>query len=476
MRTRHVSGWAGGLTLALVLGGTLPAFGQAFNSGSTGALGALAPAANTTVTLPPDGILHYTTVTIPSGVTVTFARNAANTPVTLLAQGDVTIAGAIQVNGENAVVGATSGTWEPTRGRSGGPGGYDGGDGGVRGQTPSNGTGGQGPGGGGPGLLPAIFTGDGSYGASGTFVTLVPLFGGSGGGGGVGTTTQSGAAGAGGGGALVIASTTQITIQSTGSITANGGAGYVPCTKTGGGAGSGGAIRLVAPEITHAGTVQAKGGNPSCLGGGYDGDPGRIRIECTTCSLAATIPSASVVDQLGPITAASTPPLVNLPMLAISTVGGLAVPASPTGAHAAPDLAMPDATANPITVTLTANHLPVPMTFVVKVIPAFGEPLFFPSTLSTGSFAASTATAALWLPPGSVSVLTASASFTQVAGLFPPIEGEAVEQILVAAEAGAPSVTSVRTTSGKAIPVTQLAPDTQRRVALALATMRRPEN
>lgn len=39
----------------------------------------------------PDGIYHYTSVNIPSGVTVTFKPNAANTPVVWLVQGNCVI-------------------------------------------------------------------------------------------------------------------------------------------------------------------------------------------------------------------------------------------------------------------------------------------------------------------------------------------------------------------------------------------------
>ncbi|MFO0733725.1 MAG: hypothetical protein U0361_22760 [Nitrospiraceae bacterium] len=49
--------------------------------------------------MPADGILNYTTVNIPGGVTVSFTRNALNTPVILLAQGDVVINGTVHVNG-----------------------------------------------------------------------------------------------------------------------------------------------------------------------------------------------------------------------------------------------------------------------------------------------------------------------------------------------------------------------------------------
>src|SRR5581483_11153889 len=102
--------WMGGIGVVLLLCWTVPALSQVFNSGSTGALGALNPSSNTTVVLPPDGVLNYTTVMIPAGVTVTFQPNSSNTPVTLLAQGDVTISGSINVSGNNAVPASTSGS------------------------------------------------------------------------------------------------------------------------------------------------------------------------------------------------------------------------------------------------------------------------------------------------------------------------------------------------------------------------------
>ena len=102
--------WRQGAGLLLILIWTGPAFGQTFNSGSTGALGAFNPASNTTVVLPADGILNYTTVNIPAGVTVTFQANSANTPVTMLAQGNVTIAGTLNVSGTDAAPATGSGS------------------------------------------------------------------------------------------------------------------------------------------------------------------------------------------------------------------------------------------------------------------------------------------------------------------------------------------------------------------------------
>src|SRR3989338_7156995 len=72
-----------------------------FISGSTGADGAFSPQTSMEVQLPESGILNYTTVNIPSGVTVTFKKNELNTSVTLLATGDVIINGTIDVSGTN---------------------------------------------------------------------------------------------------------------------------------------------------------------------------------------------------------------------------------------------------------------------------------------------------------------------------------------------------------------------------------------
>lgn len=81
MRTRGPQTGLIGLSMVLSLCAAAPSLAQTFNSGSTGSLGAFAPTINTTIALPPDGVLNYTTVNIPSGVTVTFTPNAANTPV-----------------------------------------------------------------------------------------------------------------------------------------------------------------------------------------------------------------------------------------------------------------------------------------------------------------------------------------------------------------------------------------------------------
>ena len=162
-----VTGFA--ITLGLLLA-SAPGFAQTFSSGSTGADGAFAPACapmpcTVTSVLPASGLFNFTSVNVPSGVTVRFARNVVNTPVTMLATGNVVIAGTIDVSGGpggNGISGATS--IVPTAG-GGGPGGFDGGNGsiGVNAAGPSGDQGGKGLGPGG-GIAGGC---GGSYGAAG---------------------------------------------------------------------------------------------------------------------------------------------------------------------------------------------------------------------------------------------------------------------------------------------------------------------
>ncbi|HSF29476.1 MAG TPA: hypothetical protein VLK82_03250 [Candidatus Tectomicrobia bacterium] len=159
----------------------------------------------------------------------------------------------------------------------------------------------------------------------------------------------------------------------------------------------------------------------------------------------------------------------------ISTVGGTTVPTTLTGSHASPDMMLPSTTPSEIPVTLTATNVPVPTQFVVKLIPAMGEPLFFPTTFSTGSFASSTATAIVRVPSNVVCVLTAFISFTQVAGLFPMIDGEEIDHIMVAVGIQEPSTMSLITKSGRALLVSQLRAVDQLRVATSFQLMGRLE-
>ncbi len=449
----------------LLLGLPAPPIGaETFNSGSTGADGAFnppgsVPAGTTvngstyTVPLPATGIYNFTTINVASGLTVTFARNAANTPVFLLATGNITITGTIDVSGSVA----PSGGFQPGRG---GPGGFDGGIG-ADGLTTNLGGAGLGPGGGGGGTANGLGGAPGGYGTAGQAgyylycasgagpaygsSLLRPILGGSGGGGASGSLGVGyGGGGGGGGGAVQIASSTQITL--TGTIRANGGNGGGGSGQSyQGGPGSGGAIRLTAPTITITnGFLYAQGGS-SCGSGGA----GRIRLEGSTVTYSGQVnpmPSVSLPQPVFPGT--------GMPALAISTIGGITVPPNPAGsALQPPDVLLPVGTANPVPVLLTASNVSVGATVQVVAIPQNGAPTTATCSLA-GTLASTTCTANLNISLPQTNVVTASATFPLLASagegpLY--VEGEEVTHVKVAAVLGGPSTATYLTRSGREV-------------------------
>src|SRR5215470_11500965 len=113
------------LTCLLFLS-TISTQAQTFVSGSTGADGPLdlsqmsCPNNICTVHIPESGVFNYTTVNVPSGKELRFSRNSRNTPVYVLAQGNISIAGTINVS-----AGGDPDT--PATPRTPGPGGFYGG-------------------------------------------------------------------------------------------------------------------------------------------------------------------------------------------------------------------------------------------------------------------------------------------------------------------------------------------------------------
>ncbi|MDD2273240.1 MAG: hypothetical protein PHP95_14415 [Desulfuromonadaceae bacterium] len=450
--------------IALLL--IVPCLAQAaFESGSTGADGPFEPTASVAVQIPEGGVFNYTTVTIPTGVTVTYKKNSQNTPVTILATGDVAINGAISVNastGNYLIPGV------------GGPGGFDGGQGGVvkqvgkRGEGPGGGSGGGARsdstigGGGGDGGGFGTSGGQGLYsytsniGSPGVIYgneRLIPLIGGSGGGGGGGTSTYVGGSG-GGGGSILIASSGTITVG--GAITANAGTGAVGEYSSGygggGGGGSGGSIRLIANTLSGNGTITAAGGagasSYGSYGNGGGGGAGRIRFEASNVlRTTSTTPPMS----LGYPYAVAPP---NMPSLTISSIGGQDVPSVPKGAYGSPDVMLPFNTQNPITVVVTGANIPTGQTVTVKASPSVGSTTSVSGTLS-GTDTSSSATVSLSIATAYPSLITSSVTF-QVAALngAGPIyaAGEKVEFVRVAANLGGRSTVTYITASGKEVP------------------------
>ena len=457
------------LPLALLL--AAPAF--AFDSGSTGTDGAFTPVVDTTLPLPADGVFNFTDIDIPTGVTVRFARNATNTPVTLLVSGNVNIAGTIDLDGDAAAATGTANDGvlgDDGNPGTGGPGGFDGGHGGAANQTElAPGGAGLGPGGGRGGVVWQIYTPtsgsgaghatdgevtwDSSYrgvlpGKSYGSPTLLPLIGGSGGGGGSGGRVMGGAGGGGGGGAILIAASGTTNI--TGAILARGGRGGDTGgieAGTGGSGGSGGAVRIVTTRLEGNGSITASGGGfgyaPEHRFYGAAGAPGRIRLETEEMiRTATTIPEYTFSDP-GPVF------IAGLPSLRITRIAGVDVPAQPTGSA---DVTLPADTVNPVTVELATTGVPVGNTVKVTVTPATGTISSVISPALDGAIDNASASVAVDLPSGR-STLMAETTYTIVAALgdtlAPLAGGERVERVRLTAALNGPGTVTLITVSGK---------------------------
>jgi hypothetical protein len=462
----------------------------AFNSGSTGTDGALAPTVNTVIQVPESGILNYTTVNIPAGVTVKFKKNTLNTPVYVLVSSTATIAGTLDLNATDSKDAGTYGDGNLTDDGIpgvGGPGGFDGGRGGRDDQSlrPEiiRGGAGLGPGGGlgsleqttrctsgrwyPPYPLGASYATKGSnynfgacdpagdatakpYGSN----TIQPLIGGSGGGGGLGGTNYPGSGGGGGGGAILIAVSGTLNIPSGGMISASGGnAGGSDGVGGGtfGAGGSGGAIRLMATTIAGAGALNAFGGCISqngsnrqyCGINGFGGSDGRIRLETETNTFNGASLPVYTVDTPGPVF------LTSIPSLRIASVAGSPVPANPTGNA---DVTLPATIANPVAVNFETTNVPTGNTVLLRVIPAYGNVVEALSPAVVGTTAAGTASVNVNLPQGP-SVLQATTTYTVVVAMGDALsrfaQNERVEKVQLIASLGGQGQAKLITVSGK---------------------------
>ena len=465
---------AAGISMAGLVLWTGSALAQTFNSGSTGADGAFDPTANVTVPLPASGVFNFTTINIPAGVTVRFSRNVANTPATLLASGDVTIAGTIDVSGANGGIASFGTNLVPNGGR-GGPGGIDGGSG-SNGLIGTAGGSGLGPGGG-AGCTDVngcnVMGGGGGFARQGGSTTdnvgnlyaaggpaygtpdLLPLIGGSGGGGGgatFGSTFATGAGGGAGGGALAIMSSGTMTF--TGTLLARGGnAGLLPLFGDGpiGGGGSGGALRLVATAITGiGGSMNVSGGGGGgvsvCFSGA--GSPGRIRIEAFSTTAVVQYSDVPTFDQPGAVT------LPSAPALSIVSVGGFPAPALPTASFATPDIVLPAGTTSPVTANLVAENIPPGSAVTITVKGLTGGDSSSSAVLS-GTLGSSSASASVTIPPNEPFVLSASTSFplASLGGGPVYVKGEEVGLVRVTATVGGPTQIAYITRSGREVQV-----------------------
>jgi len=449
---------------AVLLASVLPATSQV-NSGSNGSDGAFNPTQNVEIDMAnhPDGIYHYTSVNIPSGVTVTFKPNAANTPVVWLVQTSCQINGRIQIEGKQP--GAI-----PTSGR-GGPGGFRGGEGTLaKGSIPQSGLG---PGGGRV-IEGERYGGNASYRVLGGVYTinppqhppgeeygnnfLIPLIGGSGGGGSGKPDPRVsdggyGGGGGGGGGSILIASNNRITLN--GYIDASGGHG-----SSGGGGGSGGAIRLISTLIEGSGSPLV-GGGTNYFGFNYgsyssSASSGRVRIDALQDQLPGSVDFSRGFQPI------IIPPFGQAVALSIISVGGVAANASPTGSLTSPDVIVPAAQQNPVAIVVGCTNIPLGTEIIVDVKPANGLAVRAVGLNSVGTQASSTATVQVQMPRGGGTIQAKAVSGIQLAANDDPnaeqlsiaqtgwtADGERFKSVEVTAGLGASSQLAYITESGK---------------------------
>ncbi len=319
-------------------------------------------------------------------------------PVYWLAQGNVTIAGVIDLNGENGH--PASDLASDRLPAAGGAGGYSGGLGGSASISP---TPGNGPGG------SAATTTNSAAGVpqfGGAFAGsqyLIPLSGGSGGGGGffrdVSECKAFGPGGGAGGGAILIASSVSITLADTGKITAVGGnSGFggsylgsvgLACSPQVPG-GSGGAVRLMAPTIAlpSAIAIDARGGSSL-------GENGIVRLEAFTYS--RDFPSGDVQGRLStsPPFTVVPPPTVPPSSIKVTSINGVSINANPFN--------FPDTTINstvPVTVNVQAKYIPVGTVPKIIVMSETGPDQTVNCSALAGTLALSTCAAQITFPTG----------------------------------------------------------------------------
>ena len=396
---------------------TTPASAQTFSSGSTGADGALnVTSGTTTVQLPPSGILNYTTVNVTSANLI-FAPNAANSPVTILATGAVTIAGAILVNA----------TTNQSQTNVPGPGGFYGGMPGQAGTGPAPGQYGK-----------TDATENGKWLGP---LNLVPLIGGSGGAGpNVTSCNNSGYNGGSGGGAILIASSTSILI--TGTINAQGNAAGYGCQNES--TGAGGAIRLVSNSIDVSGTLQAA----------------MVRLEAPTNGLVYT--GKGTVPVTAPINPVLTP--TNPPTVFITSIGGYPAPPPTTASWQTVDLLLPTQLPDPIAVIVQGQNVPVGSQ--VSLMFSGSAPTVSPSTTTlTGTTSSSTATFSVsGLSRTGITVVSVVTTFstTQLSASLKQFGPNAVDKVEVAAVLGKPAKYRFLRADGTEVASANLSPELKR--------------
>lgn len=294
-------------------------------------------------------VFKYSSVNIPSGVTVTFKNHPSYAPVVWLVSGNVTIAGTVSIAGKSPA-NNTTGRLVPTEP---GPGGFRGGATGPSGEG-----GGFGIGGGMSGPEHGFY-----YTRYGN-PQILPLIGGSGGSSSFSWDRYAG----GGGGAILIGCANVISVS--GMIDANGGVGTFG--NFGPPNGSGGAIKLIAEQVIGTGSLRA-------LNSADTSAYGRIRIETPSMS-----PSLIVNPNTVAVPPASPPqiwPAATAPTVKVLSIDGVAAPVDPTARlDTASDVAIQKNTA--VDVIVQTTNFPTSGVVQVRDVKKYGNATWTNCTLT----------------------------------------------------------------------------------------------
>jgi hypothetical protein len=297
-------------------------------------------------------VFKYSSVSIPSGVKVSFINHPSRAPVVWLVSGDVVINGTVDVAGHPPGYDTVSQLVpaEP------GPGGFRGGPRGPLGFGAGYGPGGDG----------------GTYSQTYGNPQIIPLIGGSGATPyfDLGRPRHAG----GGGGAIMIAAARAFSLG--GLIDANGGTGSVN--------GSGGAVRVIAEQVSGEGSITALA-------------DGRVRIE--TRSLAQTVrtfpETVAVAPQESPILWLPD----NAPLVRVVSVDGQVSPVDPT----APLLSSADVgiqNNSVVQVILETTNFPIEGVVQLRVVQKYGPATWVQAARLDGGFASARWVANLAFAPG----------------------------------------------------------------------------
>jgi hypothetical protein len=202
---------------------------------------------------------------------------------------------------------------------------------------------------------------------------IIPLIGGSGGGALYDSISAYG--GDGGGGAILIASNTRILCQGTISATC-------PSRDAGRywnwGFGSGGAIRLIAPNVEGAGTLNVQGGINSYYGN-RQGGPGRIRIDRLDRHPIALnlLPTASCSVGANMVVFPPNPPRLDITQAAGNNI--------PVGTNSAVFFMLPQGSSTNQTVTVQASNFGKLVPIRVVLTPDNGPSVSFDAEIDNSA-------------------------------------------------------------------------------------------